>query len=177
LSISNVISGFFKRRLVQPVLNLLKQGMTPRKLAATVAVGTVAGLVPAFGVSSAISTAVAARFRLNIAATVLVGYLVHPLQLLMIIPYIRMGISVFGMSELRLSLAEMQAMFKEDWLNALNQLWKANLAGVSVWALLALPTGGILYLLLLPLFKRVLPVPAVVVAEVTAKESPHSHIE
>jgi uncharacterized protein (DUF2062 family) len=175
LSILSVISGFFNRRLVQPVLNLLKQGMTPRKLAATVAVGTVVGLVPAFGVSSAIGTAIAARFRLNIAATVLVGYLVHPLQLLLIIPYIRMGISLFGMTELRLSLTEMQVMFRADWLDALNKLWMANLAGVSVWALLALPTGGILYLLLLPLFKRILPMPAVVLAEAEVTEPPHAH--
>lgn len=144
--------------------NLLMQGMTPRKLAATVALGTVAGIVPAFGVSSAISTAIAARFRLNIAATVLVGYLVHPLQLLLMIPFIRSGIFVFGLSELHLSLDEMIALFRADWLEALNKLWMANLAGFSVWALVALPLGGLLYLLLLPVFRKVLPKPQEVVA-------------
>lgn len=164
LSALSVISGFYKRRLVQPVRNLLMQGMTPRKLAATVALGTVAGIVPAFGVSSAISTAIAARFRLNIAATVLVGYLVHPLQLLLMIPFIRSGIFVFGLSELHLSLDEMIALFRADWLEALNKLWMANLAGFSVWALVALPLGGLLYLLLLPVFRKVLPKPQEVVA-------------
>ncbi|WP_262888706.1 DUF2062 domain-containing protein [Pontibacter pamirensis] len=159
MSISGVISNFFKRRVGLPVLNLLRQGMTPHKLAATVAAGTVIGIMPALGLTTILCTAVAARFRLNIAATVLVSYLVQPLQLLLALPFIRMGISLFGLSELRLSLTEMQAMFKADWLHALNKLWQACLAGVSVWGLMALPLGGLLYVLLLPVLKRVLPKP------------------
>ena len=164
LSLLGVISDFFRRRLVQPVLNLLKQGMTPPKLAATVAVGTVAGVIPLLGATTLLSTAIAARFRLNIAATVLVSYLVQPLQLLFALPFIRMGISLFGLSELHLSLSEMQAMFKSDWLDALNKLWLANMAGIGVWALVALPLGALLYFLLLPLFRRVLPKPQEVIA-------------
>lgn len=143
--------------------NLLRQGMTPRKLSATVAVGSMVGVVPAIGITTLLGTAIAARFRLNIAATVLVSYLVQPLQFLLAIPFIRLGISMFGLGELRLSLSEMQAMFKADWLDALSKLWLANLAGIAAWALLVVPTGVVLYLLLLPLFRRVLPKPAAVV--------------
>ncbi|WP_439883098.1 DUF2062 domain-containing protein [Pontibacter sp. MBLB2868] len=153
------IKGFFSRRLVQPVLNLLKQGMTPHKLAVTVALGTMVGVVPALGVTTVMGTALAARLRLNIAATVLISYLVQPLQLLLIIPFVRMGVFIFGLKELRLTLAEMIAMFKQDWLEALDSLWKANLAAVSAWALIALPVGAVLYILMLPIFKKVLPKP------------------
>lgn len=170
LSVITAISDFFKRRLVQPVLNLLWQGMTPRKLAATVAVGTLVGVIPAIGVTTLLGTLLAARFRLNIAATVLVSYLVQPLQLLLAIPFIRLGISMFGLGELRLSLSEMQAMFKADWLEALNKLWQANLAGVAAWALLAFPIGLLLYFVLVPLLKRVLPKPKL--ANVTVAELP-----
>ncbi|MCJ8166261.1 DUF2062 domain-containing protein [Pontibacter sp. E15-1] len=144
--------------------NLLREGMTPHKLAATVALGSVVGLIPAIGVTTALSTALAARFRLNIAATVLVSYLVQPLQLLLAIPFIQAGIRLFGLAALRLSLSEMRRMFSADWLDALNQLWVANLAGILVWVLVALPTGGVLYLLLVPLFKKVLPRPQELVA-------------
>lgn len=164
LSILGVISDFFKRRLVQPMLNLLRQGMTPRKLASTVAVGAVVGIMPVLGFTTVLSTAIAARFRLNIAATVLVSYLVQPLQLLFALPLIRIGISLFGLSELRLSFEEIQALFRNNWLEALQKLWLATLAGVSVWALMALPLGCMLYLLLLPVFKRVLPKPLEVAA-------------
>lgn len=159
MSLFRITTGFFKRRLVQPVLNLLKQGMTPHNLAVTVALGTVVGVVPALGLTTILATALAARFRLNIAATVLISYLAQPLQLLFYIPFIRMGIYLFGMSELRLSLDEMQAMFKTDWLEALNKLWLANLAGLSAWALAAAPVGVVLYLLMRPLFGVLLPAP------------------
>jgi uncharacterized protein (DUF2062 family) len=162
---SSIITGFFKRRIAQPVLNLLRQGMTPHKLAVTVALGSVVGILPALGVTTVMGTALAARFRLNIAATVLVSYLVHPLQLLLIIPFIKAGIFMFGLDDLKLTLDEMVAMFKLDWLAALNKLWVANLAAVSAWAVLAIPVGVVLYFALLPILHRVLPKPAPVVTE------------
>ena len=149
--------NFIKRRLFSPVANLLKQGMTPHKLAVTVALGAVVGVVPAIGVTTMLGTLLAARFKLNIAATVLVSYLVQPLQLLLALPFIRAGISMFGLAELRLSFYEITAMFKKDWLEALSKLWIANLAGVSAWALMAVPAGVVLYLLMLPVFRLVLP--------------------
>jgi uncharacterized protein (DUF2062 family) len=157
LYVFQILSDFLKQRVVQPVANLLRQGMTPRSLSATVAVGSVIGVIPALGVTTLLSTAVAARFRLNIAATVLVSYLVQPLQLLLAIPFIRLGIDLFGLGELRLTLAEMQAMFKADWLEAINSLWMANLAGIAAWAILSVPAGAVLYFILVPVLHRVLP--------------------
>ena len=141
------------------MLNLLKQGMTPHKMAVTVALGTVVGVVPALGVTTVMGTAIAARFRLNIAATVLISYLVQPLQLLLLIPFVKAGVYLLGLNELKLTLDEMILLFRMDWLEALNQLWVANLAGLLVWALLALPVGVLLYYLLLPVLHRVLPKP------------------
>lgn len=153
------INSFFKRKLIQPVLNLLKQGMTPSKLGATIAVGTMTGIVPALGITTLLATAIAARFRLNIAATVLLSYLVQPLQLLLAIPFIKLGIVLFGLDELKFSFSEIQALFKTDWLNALNQLWKANLAGIAAWAIVSVPVGWLFYSGLVPLLKIVLPAP------------------
>ncbi|MDO6391357.1 DUF2062 domain-containing protein [Pontibacter sp. BT731] len=169
---ASIITAFFKRRIVQPVLNLLRQGMTPHKLAVTVALGTVVGILPALGVTTVMGTALAARFRLNIAATVLVSYLVHPLQLLLIIPFIKAGIFMFGMDDLKLTLDEMIAMFQLDWLAALNKLWIANLAAVSAWAILALPVGLLLYAALLPILKRVLPKSSPVVETIPVTSIP-----
>lgn len=137
--------------------------MTPRKLSATIALGTIIGIMPALGLTTILGTAIAARFRLNIAATVLVSYLVHPLQLLLAIPFIKLGILILGLKELKLTFVEMQALFKTDWVYALNQLWKANLAGVAAWALFSVPIGFILYVTLVPILKAVMPVPVLAV--------------
>lgn len=143
--------------------------MSPRKLATTVAVGTVVGIIPVFGATTILGTAIAARLRLNIAATVLVSYLVQPLQILLALPFIKLGIYWFGMAELRLSLDEMMTMFRTDWLDALNKLWLANLAGIAAWALLAIPAGILLYFVFLPVFLKFLPAAPVVVADASAE--------
>lgn len=178
VSVIKIIISFFKRRLIQPVVNLLKQGMTPKKLSATIALGTVVGILPAFGFTTFVGTALAARFRLNIAATVLISYLVQPLQLLLIIPFIKLGILLMGLEEFTFSFAEMQALFKADWLHALNLLWKANLAGVVAWAIVSVPAVYLLYYLFLPLLKVVMPAspmelsPVTLAAEAEVAESP-----
>jgi uncharacterized protein (DUF2062 family) len=82
---------FFHRRLVQPLLSLLKQGVTPRKLALSVALGAVMGIVPVMGVSTAVCAILAILLRLNMPAIQLVNYLMLPLQLLLIIPFLRFG--------------------------------------------------------------------------------------
>jgi uncharacterized protein (DUF2062 family) len=151
------VSSFLKQRIIQPVHNLLKQGMTPEKLGATIAVGAITGVIPFLGVTTILGTAIAARFRLNIAATVLIGYLVQPLQLLLAIPFIKLGILIFGLDSFRLSFVEMQTLFKMDWVNALNILWRANLAGVAAWAIVSVPIGWIMYAGLVPILKIMLP--------------------
>ena len=131
--------------------------MTPQKLSVTLALGTVIGIIPAFGTTTVLGTAVAARFRLNIAATVLVGYLVQPLQLLFFIPFIKAGVFMFNLETIRFTLDEIMAMFKADWLEALEKLWLANLVAVAAWAVVAVPVALLLYYLMLPILKKVLP--------------------
>lgn len=169
MGILHIINSFFNRRLVQPVLNLLKQGMTPTKLSATVALGAIIGIMPALGLTTILATALAARFRLNIAATVLVSYLVQPFQLLLAIPFIKLGILIFGLNELKLTFDEMQALFKADWVAALDQLWKANLAGVAAWSIISVPAGFVLYFVLVPFLKAVMPAPVPIAIPVEAK--------
>lgn len=161
-----IVNDFFKRRVKQPVLNLLKQGMTPTKLSATIALGSIVGILPALGFTTILATALAGRFRLNIAATVLVSYLMQPLQLLLAIPFIKLGIFIFGLNELKLTLDEMQVLFKADWLLALNQLWRANLAGIAAWAIISVPAGYLLYFMLVPLLKTIMSVPVPAPVEV-----------
>ncbi|MDX5443754.1 MAG: DUF2062 domain-containing protein, partial [Hymenobacteraceae bacterium] len=63
-------TNFFKRKFITPLLDLLKQGLTPEKLSLTVAIGAVVGLIPVFGVTTVFSTLLALRLRLNVAGTV-----------------------------------------------------------------------------------------------------------
>ena len=73
--------GFWRRRLLDPLRRQLVQGVTPRKLAATLAVGTVCSLFPFLGFTSLLNLAVGIALRLN--QPLLQGWnqLLGPLQL------------------------------------------------------------------------------------------------
>ena len=153
------LSGFLKRKIVSPFLDLLRQGITPEKMALTLALGTVIGVIPAFGLTTVICTFLGLRLRLNLAVFILISYLVQPLQLVLFIPFIKAGVMLVGFGNFQLSFDQVMGLFKNDWLQALAQLWQASLAGVLAWLLTALPLLGLLYLVFLLLLRRFMPKP------------------
>jgi uncharacterized protein (DUF2062 family) len=159
------LNGYLKRKLFQPLLQLLQQGITPKKLAVTTAMGAVLGIMPLLGVTTVIGTYLALRLRLNVALLVLIIYLMYPIQIVLYIPFMQAGLYFFEVNDFRLTLSDTLEMFRVDWFLALRKLWFANLVGILVWLLFSAPVFGLLYLTLLPLYKkfsRVKPGPAVV---------------
>src|ERR1039457_853061 len=63
----------FAHRIIQPVLNLLRQGMTPEKVALTIALGVTLGVTPIFGLASILCFLAAILLRLNGPAIQLVN--------------------------------------------------------------------------------------------------------
>lgn len=131
-------------------------GITPQKLAITVALGMVIGILPLVGPITLLCTVVAMRFKLNLPALLLICYLMGPLHLVLYIPFIQLGLAVFDLTSFQLSMDEVLKMFKEDWLLALETIWLANLAGVLMWLVLAAPLTLVCYLLSLPILKKLL---------------------
>ncbi|MFZ9873140.1 MAG: DUF2062 domain-containing protein, partial [Steroidobacteraceae bacterium] len=54
-----------RRRVVDPILNLLRQGLSPRDLALCLALGAGVGMFPVLGVSTPALTLIALWQRLN----------------------------------------------------------------------------------------------------------------
>src|SRR3712207_413477 len=88
--------NWLRRRVLTPLLSLLQQGLSPTQLALTVALGIVFGLIPVLGVTTLLSTFVAVRLRLNVAALLLISHLMSPVQLLLLIPLLQLGARVVG---------------------------------------------------------------------------------
>ena len=148
-------ASWLRRRVLDPLLNLLKQGLAPGQLALTVALGVVVGIVPLLGTTTVLAALVAWRLRLNVAALQLVTHLFTPLQLLLFVPLLRQGARLLGNAqEQNLSLAQMRHLFAEDWRAALHLLWRAELGAVVLWLLASVPLVAVLYFVLRPLFRR-----------------------
>ena len=148
---------WLQRRLVDPFMSLLKAGLSPSSLALTVGLGVAFGLAPTFGLTTIISTAVALRLRLNVAAMQLVCHVLSPLQLLLLLPLLRWGATLLGQGRVvaSISLDQIKVMVKTDgWGSVLHLLWRAELGALLIWAVAAVPVVLGLYVGLRPLFKR-----------------------
>ncbi len=88
-------TNFIRRRVVGPVVQLLRIGATPERLAWSIAVGVVIGLNPLLGSTTVLALAVTPVFGLNVVASQLGNHLVYPLELLLFPVFIRVGIWLF----------------------------------------------------------------------------------
>jgi len=73
-------------KLRQPAAMLLRQGITPRRLALTLALGFVIGCFPVVGAPTALCALLAVSLRLNLPVIQAANYLVMPLQLVLMVP-------------------------------------------------------------------------------------------
>jgi uncharacterized protein (DUF2062 family) len=146
--------GFFQRRIVRPVLDLLRQGTTPEKIALSIAFGLVLGVFPSLGWTTLLCFLAAFMFGLNLPAVQLVNYFVYPLQLALLIPFIRAGERLFHSPRLPLSLTQILAMIKAGVWHSIKVLWVATAQAIAVWVLIAPLSIYVLYLVLTPLLRR-----------------------
>jgi uncharacterized protein (DUF2062 family) len=135
----NVMKEFFKRRVSDPLLKLLRQGVTPAKLAWAVSIGIVIATVPVFGTSTILCLAAIWLLRLNPAAVLLTNQLAYPLQFLLYFPFLRSGEWLFDAQSLQLSVAQIFSLFQNNFWQAVNVMWWSTLYGLTVWILVAIP--------------------------------------
>ena len=147
-------NGFLQRRVAQPLLRLLRQEATPEKIALSIAFGLVLGIFPSLGWTTLLCFLAVVIFRLNLPAVQLVNYVAYPLQLILLIPFIRAGEFIFHSARLPLSAAQILAMIKTDVGNAIKVLWVATIHAVAVWALLAPVAIFLTYKILSPILRR-----------------------
>jgi uncharacterized protein (DUF2062 family) len=126
------------RNTKNKLLAFLTMGITPERLALCIAFGIALGLVPALGTTTLLCMLAAFLFRLNLAAILLVNYFVYPLQLALLIPFIRAGEWLFGAKHLDLSLEIIRRMLKADLWKTVFGLGTATMRAVTVWLLIAL---------------------------------------
>ncbi len=69
----------------------LAEGISPRRLALTLALGFAIGCIPVIGIPTVLCASVALALRLNLPAIQAANYAAMPLQFALIIPFMRLG--------------------------------------------------------------------------------------
>jgi hypothetical protein len=136
------------------LLGFLKQGLDPDHLALGVALGVVAGVFPIFGATTLLAAAAAVAWRLNMPLVQAVNYLVTPLHLAMILPWVWAGDRLFQKTSGALTLEGVTAMVEQDPWGAVEVLGWAALRAAGAWALAAPLLAFSLYHGLRPVFRR-----------------------
>jgi uncharacterized protein (DUF2062 family) len=148
---------FLQRRVIAPLAALLRQGVTPGKLALSVALGLVIGLIPIIGVSTALCALAALALRLNMPAIQLVNYLLTPLQLILIIPFLRFGEQLVNAPRFPVTLESGLALLSHGAINAITVLATAIIHATLGWIVLAPLLCYALYRILEPAFRHLTP--------------------
>jgi uncharacterized protein (DUF2062 family) len=146
----SVHPSFWQRRIVAPIVAQLRQGITPEKIALTIALGLVLGIFPILGSTTLLCGLAAVTLRLNQPIIQLVNYFVYPLQLALIIPLYRAGEILFRQAPVPLSIPLIFARFRADFWQFLRDFGMIAVQGVVVWCLLAPLVVAILYFSLRP---------------------------
>ena len=148
------MKNWLYRRILAPLLALLKQGVSPSRLALCVAIGIVVGNIPILGVSTILCGLIALLFRLNLPAMQVVQAAMAPSQILLIIPFVRLGEWILRDPPQALSItAGMQILASGVW-QAVHTLWSAIVHAGFAWLLVAPCSIFLLYKLLTPVFER-----------------------
>lgn len=146
---------FLKSKIVDPFIKLLKTGISPEKLALSVGIGLALTVIPMFGVTTILGIAIAYVLRLNQVAIHTVGYVVYPLQFILLIPFFQMGNWLFGLPALDLTLVQFMAMVETDVLGAIGELWWTTMRAVVAWLLVTPLIVGTTVMILTSVFRGV----------------------
>ena len=147
--------GFWQRRVCQPIRAQLTQGVSPDQIAATLAVGAACSVFPIFGVTSLVNLGVGIPLRMNQPILQTLNQLLGPVQVALILVYVRIGEVIWRSAERQLTVAQMMREFRERSLwEFLQQFSWAGVHAITAWIVTAPVLVGALYFSLRPAVRR-----------------------
>jgi len=148
------VKGWLRGRILDPLLRLLQQGVSAQRLALCVAIGVVVGNIPILGTSTLLCAAIALLFRLNLPAMQIVQAAMSPTQLLLIIPFVRLGEWLLRAPPQPASLEAVLAPIPQGGAQTVLVLWDAAIDAGFAWILVAPMAIFLIYKILAPAFDR-----------------------
>jgi uncharacterized protein (DUF2062 family) len=129
--------SFWRRRIVAPIAAQLMQGVTPEKIALTIALGMAIGVFPILGATTVLCGVAGVAFKLNQPIIQLVNYLFTPVQLALLIPFYRAGEHLLRREPIPLSVSLLVERFSAGFWKFLGDFGMVGVGGILVWLILA----------------------------------------
>ena len=149
-------TSLFQRRIIQPLLDLLRVGATPRRLAWSLALGFVIGVNPLLGSTTLLCLLLAWIFRLNLVASQLTNHLMYPAEIALFFFFIRIGDAVFQTGHLPLERKALVEAIRHHPLETTRMLWTWEWHAFVVWLVFAAVAMPLIATALRPALNRLL---------------------
>ncbi len=138
---------FWRRHLMAPIGAQLALGTSPEQLARTLAIGTTVALFPLLGATTALTFVMGLAFRMNQVVLHGLNQLLGPVQLLLILVYLRAGEWLWRAPVDQFSIPEMvRAYHATGAMDFLRRFGLAGMHAVSAWVVSAPFVACLVYL-------------------------------
>ena len=134
--VSEPIREFFRCRVLRPLLRQLRGGVTPRRLAWSLALGIVIGINPSVGLTTLLVIMLAWTFGLNQIASQIGAHAMAPVHLLLFIPFIELGVHLFHTRNLPLNRHQIEHLSRHPW-RLFREIWQWEWHALIIWAVVA----------------------------------------
>ncbi len=131
-------------------------GATPRTLAWSITAGLLVGINPVIGTTTVLCLAASFSFRLNVVASQIANHAMFPLELVLVVPFIRLGSRVFHTAAMPLSPRMFLLAARTAPLALTRQLWMWEWHAFVLWAAISVVSAPLIALALTPLLQRLL---------------------
>jgi len=138
----------YLKKMWQKLISLFKQGLTPHQLALSITISILISVFPIYGLATVIITAIALPLKLNLPIMIAVSYIAEPLKILLLLPFINIGGSLFGAEHSLLTFEAIKASYELSFLDTLKALSFELLCGSVGWAIIMIPVSILLYYIL-----------------------------
>ncbi len=145
---------FWQERVVAVIAAQFTQGFTPQKISLTITLGVTLGIFPILGATTALCAIAGVWLKLNQPVIQLVNYLASPLQLAMILVFVRIGEWLLRAQRVSFSIPELFRKFHESPANFMREFGLTGLHGIIAWVVIAPGLTALIYFLLLPPLKK-----------------------
>lgn len=127
---------FFRCKILRPLLRQLRGGVTPRRMAWSLALGIVIGINPSVGITTLLVVLLAWVLGLNQIATQVGVHAASPLHLLLFIPFIQLGVHLFHTRQLPMSMRQVEHLSHHP-LRLFHEIWQWEWHALIVWGVVA----------------------------------------
>jgi len=140
----NSIKTFFIKAY-NKIVAVFKQGLEPIQVFKSILVALLFTIIPLPGTTTILLTTIALKAKLNLPIMITFSYLITPLQYVLLMPFIKVGETIFSTHHTLYSVQAIMSSFENGFFNTLQKLTFEIICGIAGWVVIAIPVAFLLY--------------------------------